>query len=379
MFVTILVFFIILGVLVIVHEAGHFFVARRAGVKVDEFGFGLPPRLIGIYRENGRWRIAGPTTPHGPKTIYSINWLPLGCFVKIKGEQGEDTTDPDSFTAKSVGRRFLIVSAGVSMNIVLAVVLLWISFTVGSPQAIDPAQTPKFARVDNVAVRIAEVLPNAPAAQAGIKVGDAIVQFNAEHIDTVEEFQEQIRDNGTAPASVIIRRDNADQTLSITPAQLEGYDQIGVGVALATTGTVSFPWYVGWWYAIVGVASLVWGILSGFYIVLKNLIFSQELVGEVYGPVGIAGLVGDAVDLGWLYVVQLSAVLSVILAVVNYLPIPALDGGRALFLVIEKIRGKAINAQIEGRTHTIGFMLLLALIALVTFQDIARIIGGMVR
>ena len=149
-----------------------------------------------------------------------------------------------------------------------------------------------------------------------------------------------------------------------------------MGVALIEIGIVSYPWYLAPAFGVWETLKLVGNIFLGFYLVIKSLLISQELIGEVYGPVGIASLVGDALQLGFLYLIQFTAVLSVIIAVINYLPIPALDGGRVMFLLIEKVRGKSIKPKIETAAHNIGFALLMLLVLVVTFRDISRITNG---
>ncbi|MFA6409964.1 MAG: RIP metalloprotease RseP [Candidatus Buchananbacteria bacterium] len=376
MLLTIVAFFLVLGVLVIVHELGHFFVARKSGVAVDEFGFGLPPRIFGIYKdETGKWKLVGLKTKETKSTIYSLNWIPMGGFVKIKGEEGEAATDSDSFAHKSVWIRMLIISAGVFMNVVLAVILLSIGLTVGSPQYLDK-KLPAVAKVRDVKIRVVEILPDFPAAKAGLVAGDSILTIDNQEFPKIEGLQEYLDKKVGQEVTVKFERDQKVAEVKIVPQILSQTNKGGMGAALAQTGFVSYPWYVAWWYGLKETFGMIWSVIYGFYVILKNLIVSRHLIGEVYGPVGIATLVGDAARSGFLYVMQFTAVLSVIIAVINFLPFPALDGGRVFFLLLEAIRKKPINQKLEAAMHNIGFALLMILVVVVTFRDIARISSG---
>jgi len=377
MIITIITFFAVLGLLVLVHEAGHFVTARRAGVKVDEFGLGLPPRIFGFYRdEKGKRKMVGPKVKEVGSTIWSLNWIPLGGFVKIKGEEGDERQDPDSFASKSVGTRIRIISAGVFMNIVLAIVLLTIILGVGSPQVIDEEIMSSQAVVKNIEIRVLEVLEDSPASRAGFEIADTIVGVDGNKFNTIEELQVYFDQKMGSEVSLEIKRKNEILNITAIPEIISKTEKAGLGVALIRTGYVSYPWYVAPIYGIRETFKMVGSIFVGFYMIIKNLIVSQELIGEVYGPVGIAGLVGDAVKLGFLYLVQFTAILSIIIAVINFLPFPALDGGRVLFLIIEGLRGKPINQKVEALVHNIGFALLMILVLIVTFRDIARISAG---
>ena len=375
--ITIVTFFFILGIIVLVHEAGHFVAARRGGIKVEEFGLGLPPRVFGMYKDvDGKWKLVGPKTPSATNTIWSLNWIPLGGFVKIKGEEGQLASDPDSFANKSIGRRMWVLSAGVSMNVVLAMVLLTIGLMIGLPQALDDTTIPAVARVSDEEIRIVQVLEGSPAAKAGLTSADRLVSIDDQHFTEIEPLQNYIDSKIGETVTLQIERKGDMVSSELVPEILPETERGGMGVALVRVGLVSYPWYVAWWYGISQTFQMIGAILVGFFMIIKSLIVSQQLIGEVYGPVGIATLVGDAVDLGFLYVLQLTAALSVIIAVINYLPFPALDGGRVLFLMIEAIRRKPINQKIEAALHNAGFALLMILVLIVTYRDIARISGG---
>lgn len=378
MFLTIVVFFLILGVIVLVHEAGHYFTAIKNGIKVDEFGLGLPPRAIGFYKDdNGKWVRVGRKAHEAQKTIWSLNWVPLGGFVKIKGEEGEDINDPDSFAQKSILARGVVLSAGVFMNIVFAMVMLTILFILGTPQILDDRELPPSARISNEHIRILNVLEESPAARAGIEVADIVKKVDGETFGEIGDVQAYMDERIGEEVRLTIERKKELIEVDVVPEILTQTERGGIGVALVEMGQVSYPWYTAWFYGIKETFILIGGIFAGFYLVIKNLIVSQQLVGEVYGPVGIATLVGDSIDLGYLYVLQFTAVLSTIIAVINYLPFPALDGGRVLFLIIEAIRRKPVDQKFEATMHNIGFALLMILVVIVTYRDIARISGGL--
>ncbi len=380
MLLTILLFIVILGVIVLVHEMGHFLVAKKTGMHVDEFGFGFPPRIFGIQNVNKsgpgqkKWRlIKGRNEPEddNKNTIYSVNWIPIGGFVKIKGEQGDKRDDRDSFASKKLWQRTAVLSAGVGMNFVLAFVIIAIAFSIGLPSMLTDT-LPESADIQKRQLQIIEVDGESPAAEAGIKMGDIIVSVNSEKLETVTEFQEVSSKSDTEMA-ITISRGAEEIDIIVTPKSL--YDNKGaIGVWLAETGIVRYPWYYSIWMGLKTTVVLTWRILVAFFEIIKNLIVSQQVSADIAGPVGIAVITGQVAKLGFIYILQFIALLSINLAIINFLPFPALDGGRILFLLIEKIRGKPMNQKIEAIIHNIGFMILIGAILLVTFKDIFRII-----
>lgn len=355
---TILIFVGVLSLLVFVHEFGHFITAKRAGVRVEEFGFGFPPRLFGIKRGG---------------TIYSINWIPLGGFVKIKGEAGEDKNDPDSFAGKRLWVRSAIIGAGVFMNFILAAVLLSVGYGVGVPQVLD--DVPAGVRVRDREVQVVSVLPGSPAEKAGLEVGDTIAELNGEHPAGYLEVQDRIRGLVGTPVRLVVSREGKGMELVATPEVLAATGKPGIGVGLIETGIVSYPWYLS---PVKGVETTVFfakEVFVSFGNLIRNLIFERQADIDISGPVGIAVLTGQVARLGFIYLLQFTALLSVNLAIINIFPFPALDGGRILFLLIEKVRGRPIAAKVEGIIHQIGFALLLALVAVVTYRDLLRF-GG---
>lgn len=360
---TLIIFLAVLSVLVVVHEAGHFLVARRMGVRVDEFGFGFPPRLWSTTR--------GDTT-------YSVNWVPLGGFVRLKGESGEDIHHEDSFAGKSISARLAIVIAGVVMNLVLAVVLLTIGLVMGLPQATD--ELPHGAVAREMQIAIGQVLVGSGAAEAGIEPGDLLISFDGNRLEDASAVQSYVAAHQDAPIEVKVSRFGEEKSFMVLPELLGETGHVGLGIGLFSVGIVSYPWYLAPVRATQLTVHLTSEIAKAFARIVQSLVTKGQLGVELAGPVGIAVLSGQAAELGLAYLLQFMAILSINLAVINVLPFPALDGGRLLFLVIEKVRGRPVSRQLENVAHQLGFVLLLALILLVTYRDLARfsdaILGG---
>lgn len=352
---TIAVFIAILGLLVFVHELGHFVMAKRAGMKVDEFGFGFPPRLFGIKKGD---------------TLYSINAIPLGGFVKIVGEDGSETVDPQSFANKSYLQRFLVLVAGVTMNIILAWVLIAIGLGVGLPTVLDEnSQLPKSAIVRDSSVGVLETAPQSPAVMAGLKAGDVIVKIEETEINSIKQAQEVTQTRAGMETVYTIKRGSETFTANITPRANPPAGEGSLGIALGEIAMVSYPWYEVIWRGLLSTVSLLWYTLAAFGGLIAAAFQGENVGAALSGPVGIAVLTRDVTALGFIYLLQFTAVLSINLAIINIMPFPALDGGRILFLVIEKIRGKKMNVKAEVWANTIGFMLLLLLMVGVTIHD----------
>ncbi|KKR21156.1 MAG: Membrane-associated zinc metalloprotease [Parcubacteria group bacterium GW2011_GWE2_39_37] len=367
---TTLIFLIVLSVLVFVHELGHFFTARKFGIKAEEFGIGFPPRAYGVYKSiSGKWkRVRGSkTVDDAADTIYSLNWLPLGGFVKIKGEDGENV-DPDSFASKKIWQRAIVLSAGVFMNMVLATVLISIGLMIGSPQALDGLG--KGAIVKDQQIQVVQVAENSPAKQAGIIPGDIILGIDEKKFATFQEIQNFVDENKDKVLNYKIKRNNEELNFKIKPEIREETGKGGVGVVLVESGTVRYPWYAAIWQGIKQTALLTWAILVAFYELFRNLFTGQSVGADVAGPIGIAKLTGQVARLGIMHLIQFTALLSINLAIINFLPIPALDGGRILFLIIEKIKGKPVKKEVEAIIHNVFFLLLMALILVITFKDV---------
>ncbi|MBI5733531.1 MAG: RIP metalloprotease RseP [Candidatus Kerfeldbacteria bacterium] len=362
MLVTILVFIGVLLVLVLAHELGHFLAARSLGVTVEEFAFGFPPRLWGTKR--------GQTT-------YSINWLPLGGFVKLKGEQVIQRHEPDSFSAQPPWRRAVILVAGVTMNVILCFVLITGGLMVGLPTMLDASQ---LTQARDVKIQIVNVLPGAPADKAGLKLGDEVKELDGRRFTVLSEMQNYIAAQGGKTMDItLLRGKEVVKTSGVPQVLSESAGRAALGVNLVQTGIIAYPWYESIWRGGVATYNLAIDIGRGFGQLFKNLIINRQVPKDVAGPVGIAVMTGQVAELGWIYVLQFAALLSLNLAFINLFPFPALDGGRLLFVIIEKLRGKPNNEKVEGLVHNVGFAILMLLVVLITYQDLLHFGGGFVK
>ncbi len=398
MFVTILIFGLILGVLIFVHELGHFLTAKRNGITSHEFGFGFPPRIFGMVKDEktGKWRkVWGNKEYHGDNTLYSVNWIPLGGFVRIKGESPVDTegkkmeelskedqefvkmsTDPDSFAVQPKWVRFRVLVAGVTMNFLLAWVLIAIVLMLGAPEPkseeLDPSKV-----VANIGVQIVEVEPESPADEIGLKVGDSIDTVCHEdectEITTADQLRDTIFMYQGEEIDVHITRGKEQIVVSGVPRTDIEEGQGALGISMMETVLVQYPWYEAIWEGLMRVISLTIMILGAFWMLLSSLFTGQGVSAEVAGPVGIAMMTQQMRDLGFVYLLQFAAILSINLGIINILPIPALDGGRIAFLIIEAIKGKPINQRVEGMIHTVFFVALLGFMAWITVTDILKL------
>lgn len=385
MFLTIVIFVLVLSVIVFVHECGHFVTARSFGVKAEEFGLGFPPRAIGTYKNKKgkrRWifgnrSVEGLETsvheeihPADNATVYSINWLPIGGFVKIKGENGEGQNETDSLAAKKIWQRVIIMAAGVIMNVVLAWVLFSVGYMVGMPQSTD--EVGKNAIVTESSVTVSSVLKNSPAEVSGLKVGDSILQINDESVATTMSLQDAVAKYDGQAARVLVNRDGETQTILVTPTVQDG-SRATMGVEIYASGLIRYPFFSA---LIEGAKTSYWmikEIFGAFGSLIGSIFVGKSVLNQFAGPVGIANVTGQAARLGFTYLLQFVALLSLNLAVINILPFPALDGGRILFLIIEKVKGKPVKREVENAIHNLGFFLLIALVIFITYKDIVKL------
>ena len=357
--ISVIIFILVLGVIILTHEWGHFIVAKKSGLTVEEFGFGFPPKIFSI-KKGG--------------TVYSLNLLPLGGFVKILGEDGSQNENANSFASKSVGTRSLVIVSGVIMNFLLAVVLLIIGFNIGLPQIVDQNNE---STAKNVEIQIIAVNSDSPAEKAGINMGDAIqylkIDGKSTNISEVSTLQNIIENNKGKELTITIKRGLKTLEINAVPRINPPEGEGPLGIALAKTGIISYPWYESIWLGVKSAFSITWEIIKGFTNLFKTLLFQGKVPQELSGPVGIAVMTNQAADLGLIYLLQLVAIVSLNLTVLNLLPFPALDGGRLLFLGIEKIKGAKVNPKIENAFHSIGLVLILVLFVLLTYRDILRL------
>lgn len=367
-----IVFLIVLSVLILIHEAGHYLAARLFKVKADEFGYGLPPRLIGFVKDHGKWkRVPSSDKTEYKNTIWSLNWLPIGGFVKIKGEQGEHEHDADSFHVKPIWQRFIIIAAGVIMNWVLAAFLLSIGLMIGMPAMLE--DIPKGAIINEHQVTIVDVVKDGPAEKAGFESMDVVKKVNAVEPKSSEELRTMIGNLGTDEGTLTVERNGEEKVISVKPQYMESIGKTGIGVALADTGIIKYPVHLAVVNGITLTGAYTRSVFMTFVDLFRDLFRGGgETVEQVSGPVGIAVLAGKVAERGVMQVIQFAAILSINLAVLNFLPIPALDGGRAVFLILEAIRRKPVKRHVEAIIHNIAFLILIVLIVLISIRDVSR-------
>ncbi len=347
MALSIISFFAVIIVIVLFHEIGHFVTAKAFGVGVEEFGIGFPPRLVSIKRG---------------ETRYSLNALPLGGFVKLAGE--EDPKVERSLAGKSIGVRMLVLSAGSLMNFLLPLLLFTVAFMI--PHDIVSGQ-----------VEVAAVAQGSPAELANLEPGDTIISVNGRPVRNLVDLQRYFHLKLGESVTVQVKKTAGDiEAVQLTPRWRppEGQGAVGVQVRLEAA-VVERRSYPVWQAVPMGISECI-----ETYILFKNEIISI-IIGSasavVTGPVGIAQITGQVARAGFSPLLEFAGFLSINLAIINLLPLPALDGGRIAFVLLEGIRrGKRISPKTEGLVHMIGFALLITLALLITYQDILRILTG---
>ncbi|OGD92135.1 hypothetical protein A3D81_01970 [Candidatus Curtissbacteria bacterium RIFCSPHIGHO2_02_FULL_40_17] len=365
---AILVFIVILSILVLLHELGHFLMAKRAGIGVEEFGLGLPPRIWG--KKIG-------------ETIYSVNWLPFGGFVRLVGEDPLDknVNAKNSFYQKSILQRSLVVVAGVVSNFILAVVIFYIVvFALGFKVSVPLLIEHKFKFVNETRqVFVVDVSVNSAADKAGIKNGDSIIKVDGGNISSISELQSIIRSSEGKVLILTLENpvNNKTREVAATPAFSQQLKVPALGVGLGELvvlnyQTLSQKVFSGFIhsYNTIDYSIKVFGQLIGFAVRERDITPVSE---GVSGPVGIAQITSQAVSLGAVSTLQLMGLLSLNLAILNILPIPALDGGRFFFIIVEAITRRRVYPKVEKWAHSVGFALLLALIVLITYNDILKL------
>jgi len=347
MLVNIIIGVIALSVIILIHELGHFIAARATGVRVEEFGLGYPPKLFGIKRG---------------ETVYSLNAIPFGGFTKLTGE--EDPSSPRSLASKSIGIRLLILSAGSLMNILLPFFLLTAAFMI--PHNVVMSE-----------VIIQKVSAESPAAMAGIEPGDAVLSINDKPVNNISDLQRYIQLNLGRETTVLVERSSSDtREVQLIPRWEPPEGQGATGITVSMLNPTIIRQHYPFWEAVpLGVTEF-----GETFVLYKNGIISLisgAAPAVVAGPVGIAQITGEVARAGISPLLEFVALISLILGVLNLFPIPALDGGRIVFVMLEWIRrGKRISPKAEGLVHTVGFVLLMGAMILVTYQDILRIISG---
>ena len=358
MLLTIIIAFFSLIGLMILHEFGHFIVAKKYGVKVEEFGIGYPPRIFA--KKIG-------------ETVYSLNLLPFGAFVRLPGEI-EKRNEPNSFSKQPIKKRALIILGGVLAFWIIAAVIFSIVFNLGAPVAISDSEN---ANIINPQVQIVGVAKDSPAEISGLMVGDTIKQLSFSGNVLAPEKTKQVQDftlqySGQEIELKIGRGKEIIETTivpRVSPPQGEG----AMGIALARVGIVKYPWYLTPWQGIVTTSNLTIGIINGYFNAIKNVFTGQPSGVQMTGPVGVFYMLAQAQEMGINYYLNFIAMISVYLAIFNLMPIPAVDGGKLLFLAIEAVRKKPVPEKVEANITAAFFMLLIILMIFVTINDISRI------
>lgn len=369
---NVLIFLIILLVLVIVHEFGHFYSAKKFGIRVDEFGFGFPPKLFG-YKKG--------------ETEYTFNLLPLGGFVKIFGENPEEKqalsgAGPDeydksrSFQYKAKWKQAIVLFAGVFANFLLAWVLFSFGFMSGLPTSVG--SEPAGHKLSDVSLVVVSVLPESPAEMAGLKSGDKIVSLKSGddslaniNPETLKSF---VTSHGTKPLDVGYTRgkDLKVNSATVIPTN-KGGSESKIGISMDMIGTAKLPLFTAFKEGMLLTISVTKGTAVGLYKLIVEGLQGKGSLASVTGPVGMVGIVGDAYQFGFAYLLSFMALISINLAIINLLPFPALDGGRLFFLLIEKIKGSRINPIVANKANMIGFAVLILLMLVVTYHDVVKL------
>lgn len=368
---TIILFIIVLALLILTHELGHFLMAKWGKIRVDEFGLGLPPRVFGVkYGE----------------TLYSLNWLPFGGFVKIFGEDPseENTNGPDkerSFVHRPKWIQALVLVAGVTLNAIFAWILISINLMIGMPVAVEGVPASMSIREETLA--IVNVLKDSPAELAGLKTGDQLLSLERGDdtatdlsVEQVQAFVQKYPDQEIKVEYLRKNNGSASSTLAlVTPKALKAEGDPVIGIAMQKIGLAS----VTWWQA------PMYGLYFTYHLAVNTLLSFKDFFGTIFtdgrgaltavaGPIGIYSLMNDATHLGLVYLFNFVAIISLNLAILNLLPFPALDGGRLLFVAIEAITRKPIKPAIANALNMVGFILLILLMLVIAVSDIVKLL-----
>jgi regulator of sigma E protease len=351
--ITVLATVIVLGVLVFVHELGHFLMAKLFGVRVDAFSLGFPPKLL--HKKIG-------------DTDYRLSVVPLGGYVKLFGENPKDEVAPElepvSFSHHPLWHRFLIVLAGPSFNLLFAIVALFLVFALSG--------------IPYLTTEVGGVKEGSPAAQAGLQKGDKILSMGGQAVHRWEHLSAKIQQNGEKPLNLSVRRGDREFQITVTPQLMETSDIFGgkvsaviIGISSGDTPAVEKVGpFRAFGLGVIYTGRLTWLTVESLY----KLVVREVPLKSIGGPILIAQMAGKQAEMGVTYLVQFMAALSINLFLINLLPIPVLDGGHLFFFSLEAILGKPVPQQHREMAQGFGLMLILALMILVFYQDILRLV-----
>lgn len=356
-FIVLIAFISLIG-LIVLHEFGHFILAKKLGVKVEEFGLGYPPRIIG--KKIGQ-------------TFYSLNLLPLGAFVKIPGEI-ERKEEKDSFSSQPVSKRALIVLGGCLSFWVIAAILFSIALKLGTPSAILDEENHNLV---SPRVQIYQITPNSPAQIAGLKPGDSIKQLTIDNqqltVNKVNEVQEFVKTHKGKGITLTIERGKEIFEVNLVPRTSPPAGEGPMGVALVRTAIKKYPFFQAIKEGILGTFNLTLAIIQGYTQLIINALKGKPSFVQAVGPVGVLQLFTQAAQMGVNYFLQFVGIIAIYLAIFNILPIPALDGGKLLFLTIEAVRKKPVSEETEKKLTAFFFGMLILFAIFVTIKDIRRL------
>jgi len=382
---TIIFAILALSVIVFFHEFGHFLSAKISGVKVEEFGFGYPPRVGGFsfveHKDRKGKKIIfyrGKNVPADSKnTLYSLNYIPFGGFNRLKGEL-DDNDSQDSFNNQAWYKKSLISFAGAFMNICLAFLIFTSCFLIGLPRSMEEPIDGHL--VKKIGLQILAIEPNSPAEKSGLKMGDLIIAVNRQNIDSRESLQEKIRLNQQDTVQLQIKRggQNLEKTVDLKPlnqvfADTSSLSYKAVGIVSAQVGLVRYPFFSSIKQGFATVISLSQQFFQGLWLLARSVFIGQKLPFQLVGPVGLTGLMNDAARVGFVYFLQLAAILSLGLGITQLIPFPALDGFRILTSFIEGIFKNPIKPKIEALIINCGFLALLLLMLVITSKEIIKL------
>lgn len=365
---NIIILVISLAVLILVHEFGHFIVAKKVGIRVDEFGIGFPPKLFG--KKIG-------------ETDYTVNLLPFGGFVKIFGENPDEEAlhGPDkarSFIRKPKMTQAAVIVAGVFFNFLLAWVLISAGFMSGMPVPVSSA--PAGAVVRDARIMVTSVHPDSPAEKAGLLAGDTLrsLRSGESSLDvlSISAVQGFIARQGGNTVVITYVRGGEEGSIRLVPQAWVFGEAPAIGIAMDEIGTVKLLPHRALWEGFLMTGGLSGSVALAFGGLIKDAFTGTVELQNLTGPIGIVGLIGDAAGFGFAYLLSFVAFISVNLAVLNLLPIPALDGGRLFFLAIEAVKGSRLSPKFVNTAHMVGFVALILFMLAVTYNDIMNLITG---
>ncbi|MFT5179844.1 MAG: regulator of sigma E protease [Candidatus Paceibacteria bacterium] len=361
---SVIIFIIILGVLIFVHELGHFLVAKKSGIRVDEFAIGFPPKIFSFVKGG---------------TKYALNLIPFGGYVKIFGEnpneESLDANAKDSFVNKSKWTQASVLVAGVLFNTLFAWLLISVSLMSGFPSVVTDTNT---GTVIDKSVVVTSVLEDSPAEEIGLQSGDKIISLSSGERILEGEFrtfdvQSFVKGSGSDEINLNIVRSGDD--ISLTAVTEEGVieGRRAIGISMEMIGTVKLSFFQAFKEGFLMTGQMISDIAVGLVTFLGQVVTFQANFANVAGPVGIVGLVDDASNFGLFYLFGFTAFISLNLAVLNLLPFPALDGGRLLFVAIEGIIGRPIKPSIANTINALGFGVLILLMIVITVSDVMKL------